>query len=260
MNRSCVLAVAACAASAASPLPATAAAQDPFEIQVYEYITVAKGKWDLETHVNQIVRGEKSSFGSVAPTQDQTHVTFELTRGITDYFESALYLVTARRPGVNGEFVGWRFRPRFRIPEGKLPFKFSLSTEFGFPKDTYEEAEVTFELRPIIEWEWGKFDFDVNPTAGKALKGPGSNGGWDFEPGVRVGLPQMGKWQWSVEYYGATGELTDPLPAKQQVHQFFPGFDYDFNEDVVLNVGVGIGATNAGNPFVVKMRLGWIFP
>ena len=27
-------------------------AQDPFEIQVYEYKTVSKGMWNLETHLN----------------------------------------------------------------------------------------------------------------------------------------------------------------------------------------------------------------
>jgi hypothetical protein len=241
------LAILAAALISAAP----ALAQDPFEIQVYEYITVPKGKWDLETHINQTMRGAM---------KDQTHLTFELTRGITDYFETAIYLVTARRPGVNGEFVGWRVRPRFRIPEGKLPFKFSLSTEFGFPKEVYEPADVTLELRPILEWEWGTFAIDLNPVIGKSLKGPGSDEGFDFEPGVRIGFPPTGKLQWSLEYYGATGELTDPLPGKQQVHQFFPGFDYDINKDIVLNVGVGFGATSAGNTSVLKMRLGWIFP
>src|SRR5215213_1724072 len=101
-----------------------ASAQDPFEIQVYEYATVPKGKWNLETHINRVAKGEMKG---------QNHLTFELTRGITDMFEMAGYIVTATRPGVNGEFAGWRLRPRFRLPEGKLPFKFSLSTEVAFP-------------------------------------------------------------------------------------------------------------------------------
>ncbi len=29
-------------------------AQDPFEIQVYEYETVPKGMWNLETHINYV--------------------------------------------------------------------------------------------------------------------------------------------------------------------------------------------------------------
>ena len=45
--------------SAAAP----AGAQDPFEIQVYEYETVARGRWDLETHVNYTARGIRDFSG-----------------------------------------------------------------------------------------------------------------------------------------------------------------------------------------------------
>jgi len=145
-------------------------AQDPFEIQVYEYATVPAGKWNLETHLNFIQRGTTSYEGSVAPTEHQTHLTFELTRGITDWFELAGYLVTARRQGEGAEYVGWRVRPRVRAPDSwKLPVGLSLSTEVGFPKDEYEEADATLEIRPVIEWGRGRFMLDVNPVLGKAL-------------------------------------------------------------------------------------------
>jgi len=226
------------------------AAQDPFEIQVYLYQTVPKARWNLETHVNRVTRGEMKG---------EDHLTFELTRGITDYVELAGYLVTASRPGVNGEFAGWRVRPRFRIPEGKLPFKFSLATEFAFPKAVYEANDVTVEVRPIFEFDIGPVLLNLNPTVGRALRGPDSAEGWDFEPGVRVGFPASSKLDLSVEYYGSTGLVKDPLPSAQQVHLFFPGFDYLFSDDVILNMGVGIGATDVGNTFVYKMRFGWMF-
>ena len=247
-----------CAALLVGASPAIA--QDPFEIQVYLYETVPKGFWNLETHLNNVARGEKLSAGPVAPTEGQTHLTFELTRGITDYFEFAGYLAASTRRGVPGEFVSWRLRPRFRVPEGKLPFKFSLSTEFAFLRnDTYEPADMTLELRPIIETNIGKFVLSVNPTFGKSIKGPGSTDGLDFEPGVHFGYPASEKLEVSLEYYGATGEISDPLPFKQQVHQFFPGFDYSFNESTIFNFGVGFGATDVGNTLVVKMRFGRMF-
>ena len=95
-------------------LPLPLSAQDPFEIQVYEYITVPKGKWNLETHLNYTARGTKVPENRVAPTDGQTHLTFELTRGLTDYFELAGYLVLARREGHGPEYAGWRLRPRVR--------------------------------------------------------------------------------------------------------------------------------------------------
>jgi hypothetical protein len=148
--RQVLRALAALVFVAGSPL----AAQDPFEIQVYLYQTVPKGFWNLETHLNHVARGERSAAGTVAPSHNQTHLTFELTRGITDYFELAGYLVTARRKGV---------------------------------------------------------------------------------------------------------AVTEPLPSAQQVHQFFPGFDCRFTKDVILNTGVGFGATDVGNTLVYKMRFGWMF-
>jgi hypothetical protein len=235
-------------------------AQDPFEIQVYLYNTVPKGFWNLETHLNTVVRGDMLSAGPVAPTEGQTHLTLELTRGITDHFEMAGYLVTSTRRGVAGEYVAWRFRPRFRVPEGKLPFKFSLALESAFLKnDTYEPADITLEIRPIFEWNMGKVLVAANPTVGKSLKGPGSDEALDFEPGVHIGYPASDKLELSLEYYGGTGEITDPLPFKQQVHQFFPGFDYRFNPETIFNFGVGFGATNVGNSLVVKMRFGKMF-
>lgn len=74
-------------------------AQDPFEIQVYEYATVPKGRWNLETHFNYTSRGTGTPEGTVAPTEGQSHLTFELTRGVTDLFEMAGYLVLAKRAG-----------------------------------------------------------------------------------------------------------------------------------------------------------------
>lgn len=239
---------------------AGAAAQDPFEIQVYEYATVPAGRWNLETHLNYVQRGTTAFEGPVAPSQHQTHLTFELTRGITDWFEMAGYLVLARRAGDAPEYVGWRVRPRVRAPESwRLPVGLSLSTEVGFPKDEYEEADATLEIRPVIEWGRGRFLLDVNPVVGRALSGPGSGEGWDFEPGVRLGWAATKRLDLSLEYYGSTGPLSDPLPGAQQVHQFFPGGDLQLTENIVFNFGVGFGATTAGNRLVYKSRLGWMF-
>jgi hypothetical protein len=236
-----------------------AAAQDPFEIQVYEYVTVPKGKWNLETHFNHVGKGTTLPDGPMAKTERQTHLTFELTRGITDMFEMAGYLVTAARQGVGGELVGWRVRPRFRLPENMLPVKFSLSTEVAFPKEVYEHNDITLEIRPIIEKGWGKWLLDLNPVVGRSLRGPDAAEGWDFEPGARLGYTLNPKVDLSMEYYGSTGLVTDPAPSSEQVHQFFPGADIQLKDNVVWNVGVGFGATDAGNTLVYKMRLGWMW-
>ena len=242
-------------ASAAAP----AIAQDPFEIQVYEYITVPRGRWNLETHLNHVAQGERGSSGGVVAGQGRTHLTFELTRGITSYFELAGYLALARPAGGEPQFAAWRVRPRFRLPEGKLPVKFSLSTEVGFPQRDFEENSITLEVRPIIETGFGRVQIDLNPVVGKALRGPDAAEMWDFEPGARIGYTISPLVDLSLEYYGSTGPLNHVLPGDQQVHQFYPGADIQLTDAIVWNVGVGFGATNAGNTRVYKMRLGWLF-
>jgi hypothetical protein len=235
-------------------------AQDPFEIQVYEYDTVPKGLWNLETHINYVGRGTKAFEGKVAPTENQFHLTFELTRGITDTFEMAGYLVLAHRPDGGFEYVGTRIRPRWRLPQSwKLPVDISFSAEVGFPREQYEENSVTLELRPIIEKKLGKFQMDFNPVLGRALRGPGTSEGWDFEPGVRFAYATTRKLDLSLEYYGSTGPITNFLPKNEQVHQLFPGGDYQLNDHVVFNFGIGVGMTDAGNRLVYKSRVGILF-
>jgi hypothetical protein len=241
-------------------LPAVARAQDPFEIQVYEYETVPKGRWNLETHFNYTTRGVKVMEGTVAPTEGQSHLTFELTRGFTDLFELAGYVVLAKREGHGPDFVAWRIRPRVRAPEDwKLPVKLSLSLEAGFPRDLYEEADATLEVRPIIERQFGRLQVDLNPVLGRSIKGPGTSDGWEFEPGGRLGVSVTKKLDLSVEYYGAYGPVKNFLPSNQQVQQIFGGGDLQLNENVVVNFGIGVGATHAGNRTVLKGRLGWLF-
>ncbi|HUS06584.1 MAG TPA: hypothetical protein VMZ52_09825 [Bryobacteraceae bacterium] len=237
-------------------------AQDTFEIQVYEYETVPKNKWNLETHLNYIGSGTRSFEGTVAPTNNQFHMTYELTRGLSENWELAGYLVTARRVGYPGpiEFAGWRVRPRWKAPEQwNWPVKFSMSLEVGFPRKMYEDSSPTIELRPVFEKRFGKFQLDVNPVLARALHGPGTDSGWEFEPAIRAAYQLTRRFEPSLEYYGATGPVFGPLPRGEQVHLFFPGADIQINENVVWNVGVGWAATPAGNQLTYKMRLGVLF-
>ncbi|MEO8055015.1 MAG: hypothetical protein ABI768_07670 [Acidobacteriota bacterium] len=238
----------------AGALAAPMRAQDPFEIQVYEYETVPKGKWNLETHVNYVSKGTTTWEGPMAPTEGQFHTTFELTRGITDNFELAGYLLLGSYTGSHFQYAGMRIRPRASVPkEWDWPIDVSFSLEFGFPTKVFEENGTTLEIRPILEKKFGLWQVDFNPVVGTALSGPGT-GEWDFEPGLRIAYEVSKKLDVSVEYYGAI-----PFSGGESVHQIYPGADIHFSEEVVLNVGAGWGLTDAGNRFVWKMRLGVLF-
>lgn len=241
-------------------LPIGLRAQDAFEIQVYEYETVPKGMWNLETHLNYAGHGTHSYEGTVAPTNNQAHLTFELTRGITDTFEMAGYLVLARRVDHAPEYVGARIRPRVSLPKSwHLPVDISISGEVGFPRKVFEENSVTLELRPIVEKKLGRFQLDINPTVGRALRGPGTSEGWDFEPAVRLAFAESRRLDLSLEYYGAPGPVSGFLPAHEQVHQFYPGWDFQITPNMVWNFGIGVGVTGSGDRLVYKSRIGILF-
>jgi hypothetical protein len=241
------LAFAAFVLLAAFPLRA----QDAFEIQVYEVETAPKGKWDLETHLNYVSKGTTAAEGPMAPTEGQFHTAFELTRGITDNFELAGYLLLGSYRGGGYQYAGMRIRPRVSVPkEWEWPIAVSFSVELGFPKKVFEENGTTLEIRPILEKKFGDWQLDVNPVLGTALRGPGK-GEWDFEPGVRLAYAVSKSLDLSAEYYGVI-----PFSGGDQVHQIYPGADIHVTPDVVLNVGAGWGLTDAGNRFVWKTRLG----
>lgn len=238
----------------------TVHAQDIFEIQVYEYLTVPKKRYNLEVHFNYIATGTKESRGRVAPTDNVFHLTFELTRGLTDHVEVAGYLMLAQRPGGGLEYAGTRIRPRFRLPRSwRLPFDVSLSTEVGFPRPSYEENSMTLEIRPIIEKSFARWRVSFNPVVGRALKGPESNAGFDFEPGAKVAYFASTKAATGIEYYGSLGPVSDFLPLGQQQHLLFPSLDLYLTEKMMLNLGIGFSLTGVGEKLIPKMRLGYRF-
>lgn len=244
----------------ATPSPDTCA-QDLFEIQVYPYQTVEPGRTMVEIHTNYFPSGTTDAAPGEFATNHQAHVTLEVTHGFTPYFECAGYLVTAAHvPNEGGRFAGARIRPRFRFPEfPRFPFKVSLSFELGFNRSEFEANTRTLEIRPILEREDGRLYLSINPDLSKALKGPDSDLGPDFEPGVKVAWSVTPLVAAGVEYYGATGPINHFEPRGQQRHMVFPTIDLDVSPDWELNFAVGRGLTGVSEHWIVKTIVGYKF-
>jgi hypothetical protein len=236
--------------------PLHVSAQDPFEIHVYEYETLKRGEFTFELHLNYIGKGTKTYDGPLAPTQDQFHATGEITAGVTSYFSLGVMELNARRPDHSIEGGGWRVLPHFYVPRAwHWPVDVGLVTEFSFQKATYEENTRRVEVRPIVEKSYGKLQLDFNPVFERALHGPGTRDGWNFEPAARAGYEKWERFTPSLEYYTALGPLPTLLPGSQQVHQILPGGDWKVAKNLVWSAGVGIGLTPAGSRLVYKSRI-----
>jgi hypothetical protein len=238
-------------------MPRAARAQDPFEIEVYDYATAARGTWELDSHLGYIARGTTVPDGMVAPTEHQAHLAVELTRGITDHWEVAGYVLAASRPGVGVEYAGWRVRSRVRVPESwGLPVAVGLGAELEFATAAYDENAVGLEIRPIFEKRVGRVLVDFNPIFERGLRGRDSTsaGGWEFQPSARVGVTVSRLVDVSLEYYGKAALAGPAARSTEQVHQLYPGVDLKLADDMVVNLGVGFGTTTAGNRLVFKAR------
>src|SRR5438552_1127022 len=234
------------------------AAQDPFEIVVYPATTAARGEWELETHLNYTARGTTAFDGTVAPSQKQTHLTFELTHGITANWEASAYVLTAYRPGVGAEYAGWRLRTRVHAPgRWKLPLDLGFSAELEAPQPAYGGASPTVELTPILEKRFGNARLGLNANFERDLgegEAGGTEEGWEFEPSALVAYRVSSVVTARLEYHGAFGEVTTPLAGAAQVHQFFPGVDLRLGDATTLGWSLGLGTTAVGNRLVFASR------
>ena len=91
--------------------------------------------------------------------------------------------LNAWEPGYSPQFAGWRVLPHFYAPESwNLPVKVGFVAEFSFQNTGYEENSHRVELRPILDREFARWEVVFNPVFERALHGPGTQHGWNFEP------------------------------------------------------------------------------
>lgn len=236
-------------------------AQDPFEIHVYEYETLKPGQFTFEQHLNYWAIGSKESDGTLAPTNDQLHMTYELTGAFTDHISLGFMQLNAVLPGQGFEYAGWRVLPHFYAPESwGLPVELGLVVEFSFARPQFIADTAHVELRPIIQRHIGDFDLILNPVFARGLRGTEVREGWTFEPVARVAYGDEDKRiRPYLEWYSELGSLPQFEPAVRQVHQLFPGIDIKLTRHLVWSIAPGIGLTPQEPRLVFKSHLEFEF-
>jgi hypothetical protein len=242
----------------AAGLPARA--QDNYEIQVYSYDTVEKGHTMLELHSNFTFQGSKISQDAMLPTNHQLHETIEITHGFTENFEVGFYIFTSAQSGQGWEWVGDHIRPRFRVPKSwNWPVGVSISQEIGYQRTPWSADTWTYELRPIIDKQIGRWYFDFNPTFDKSIHGPGAGQGFVFSPNAKISFDITKKITAGIEYYGSLGPVSGFDPIAEQQQQIFPVIDLNLSPKWEINFGVGVGLTRSTDHLIAKTILGYRF-
>lgn len=235
-------------------------AQDNYEIQVYGSDLVDKGHTMLELHSNFTFQGSKTSMDGTWPTNHQLHETVEITHGFTDWLEVGFYVFTSSQNGLGIDWVGDHIRPRVSVPKKwHWPVGVSISQEIGYQRRQYSVDTWTYELRPIIDKQIGRWYLDFNPTFDKSLHGATASQGFIFSPNVKISYDFTKKISGGVEYYGSLGPVSGFYPVAQQQQQIFPVIDLNVSPKWEINFGVGVGVTQSTDHLIAKTILGYRF-
>jgi hypothetical protein len=240
-----------------------AAAQDAFEIQVYDADTAPRWHPGIETHINYNIIGLKQpSAPGLLPTDHVLHITFEPHLGLASWCEAGFYILTSLHPDGTYRYAGFKARYKARVPFRLLSvIGLALNVEFGAIPFLFETSRFGTELRPIVDAKLGILYLSVNPIVGFDFEGPQA-GRPLFAPAAKAALfvvPSL--FAVGAEYYSFIGSLTSPLPRSQQVHRLFLAVDLALATKVVtlnLNLGVGYGLA-AGEQWIAKAIIGMEF-
>lgn len=238
-------------------------AQDNYEIQVYGADTVAPKTTMLELHSNFTADGSKPLRGSqfaadrLYPTNHAEHETLEITQGINNWAEVGFYVFTSLRDGQGWQWVGDHIRPRVRVPDSwHWPVGVSLSTEIGYQRHDFSTDTWTWEIRPIVDKQIGRWYFAVNPALERSFHGQTVSQGVGFSPSAKVSYDFNKYISGGLEYYADYGSLHGFDSFHDQQQQFFPAIDLNVSPDWEINFGVGVGPTSATDHLIVKAIVG----
>jgi hypothetical protein len=236
-----------------------ARAQDNYEIQVYGYDQVEPGHTMIELHSNFTFQGSKAVENGLLPTNHALHETIEITHGFTDWFETGFYIFTSSKNGFGVQWVGDHIRPRVHVPKKwNWPVGLSLSNEIGYQRRQFSTDTWSWELRPIIDKQLGRWYLSFNPSFDKSLHGESVHQGFVFSPNFKASYDFTKKIAGGIEYYGALGPATEFAAISQQ-HQIFPTIDLNLSPRWEVNFGLGVGMTRSTDHLIGKMILGYRF-
>lgn len=231
-----------------------AAAQDAFEIQVYDSQTADPGDFGLEVHLNYVASGVTTPSETELPSDRVAHLTLEPHVGLASWCEAGAYFQTALRPDGSFDYAGVKLRLKTRVPHkvARGLVGLALNFELSAVPRTYEAAGLGGELRPIIDVAWKRLYASVNPIVTVGFFGADA-GHPQLEPAATVLVSLVEGWAMGVEYYGAYGPIDRPLPAGAEVHRLFVVSTMSYKW-FGLHVGGGYGF-GAGDKWIAKAIL-----
>jgi hypothetical protein len=224
------------------------------EIQVYNAEIASVGEWTVQQHLNYAISGRKvPDFpGGLVPNHT-LNGTPEFAYGITNWWEFGFYLPWAVDNQGQLHSDAAKIRTLFVTPDAeKRDFFYGVNFEFAYSTMVFSETRFNMEVRPIIGWRKGDYEFIINPIVDVGL---GSKGEVTFAPAARFAKKVAENVQLGIEYYSDLGPLQHWLPLNEQQHNIFGVVDFKVGVWDV-DFGVGYGLTPGSDRLITKLIVG----
>ena len=232
----------------------TVSARAADEIQVYNAEIAKVGQWTFQLHSNYAFIGRKEPDfpGGLVPNH-ALQGTGEWAWGITDWWEMGFYTPYAVDQELTPYSNAGKIRQLFVIPNAaEREFFYGVNFEFSYAMPQFSETRWNLEIRPIVGWRKGDYEFIINPIVDLGF---GQNGGAEFVPAARFARKLGENLAVGVEYYTDLGPLQSWLPFNQQQHNVYAVVDFKIGRFDV-NAGVGYGLTPGSDRLMYKMIIG----
>ena len=219
----------------------------PEEIQVYLDEFAEPGKFGLDLHTNYVLSART---GSV--TRRMLRVTPELSYGINENWEAALYWLTSAGPGqldghpvTDGVKIRAKWRPRAPTPDS--PWYGAINVELGQLSRRFYPDQSSVEVKLIGVYDKGPWIVGANLNLDRALRTNAQQPATaeiDTKVAYRVTPPANGDLRVGFENYAFLGAIrTQPVPGIQTSSSFVVA-DFSFRRwDFNVGLGKATGAT-----------------
>jgi hypothetical protein len=221
------------------------------EIQVYNAEIAKVGQWTMQLHLNYAIDGRKEPDfpGGLIPNH-ALNGTPELAYGITEWWEIGFYAPFA--VDQNGQFLSnaGKVRQLFVTPNAaKREFFYGVNFEFSYATSRFSQTQWNTEIRPIVGWRKGNYEFIINPIVDLGF---GDNGDATFAPAARLARRFGENFALGMEYYTDLGPIRNFHTFNEQQHNIYAVVDFKVGRFDV-NAGIGYGLTPGSDRVMAKM-------
>jgi hypothetical protein len=237
---------------------ASAAVAAPEEIQVYLDEFAEPGKFGLDFHTNYVLSAQP-----LAVSRRQLRVTPELSYGINQHWEAALYWLTAAGPAVSGgqpvtDGAKVRLKWRPRAPSTDSPWYGAVNLEVGKLSQRFYSEGTSAEVKFIGMYSRGPWVLGVNLNIDRSLRRPTRSAATyevDTKVSYRLKPESEGDLRIGVENYAYMDAIRPQAMPLGRSNTSFLVADFSLNS-WDFNVGLGKVSGVTLDHWLVKAIIG----